>query len=71
VLSDSDIECEETDVTMAVDWEKEEEMGKLSFGELLGKMTNALDTLGGEELDSDATSNSGSESSSSGSLVDD
>jgi len=59
-------------VVMAVDWEKEEEMGKLSFGELLGKMTNALDTVGGEELDSDATSDGySSGTGSTRSLVDD
>ncbi len=38
------------------------------MGELLGKFTNALDTMGGENLDSDADTVS---SSSSESLVDD
>lgn len=70
VLSDSDIECEEADVELAINFEKEEEMAKLSFGELLGKFTNALDTIGGEDLDSDADSDASS-SSSGRSLVDD
>jgi hypothetical protein len=72
-MSDSDIECEESDVKVLVDWEKEEEMSKLRVGELLGKWTNATDTVGGEELDSDATSSGYDSSSSSGtrSLVDD
>ena len=39
-----------------VDWEKEEEMSKWKVGQLLGKWTNATDTVGGEELDSDASS---------------
>lgn len=74
ILSDSDIECEAADVEMAVDFEREEGLSKLSFGELLGKMTNALDTVGGEGLDSDdSDSDSGSVTSSGSdrSLVDD
>jgi len=69
-MSDSDIEDEEADIELAVDFEKEEELAKLSLGELLGKFTNALDTLGGEDLDSDADSDASS-SSGSTSLVDD
>lgn len=72
ILSDSDIECEDADIELAVDFDKEEEMAKLSFGELLGKFTNALDTIGGEDLDSDGYSSDRSRSTaSSGSLADD
>jgi len=72
-MSDSDIECEESDAKVMVDWEKEESMSKLRVGELLGKWTNAIDTVGGEDLDSDATSSgySSSGSASTRSLVDD
>lgn len=68
LMSDSDIENEDVDVELAINFEKEEENAKLGLGELLGKFTNALDTLGGNDLDSDADSVS---SSSSGSLIDD
>lgn len=70
-MSDSDIEDESRDIELAVDFEKEKENAELGLGDMLEKYTNAIDTLGGDDLDSDSDSVSIISSCYSGSLADD
>ena len=62
MVSDSEIEDEEDDLGIEIDYEKEQEKADLGIGELLQKWTNATDTEGGllgalcADIDSDSDS---------------
>jgi len=58
LISHSDIEDEPEDLGIEIDFDKEDENAELSFGELLGKFTNATDTVH-DILSSDDDSSSG------------
>jgi len=69
LTSDSDIEDEPEDLGLEIDFDKEEENAKLNLGELLGKLTNATDTV--HDVFSDDEDSSDDDSDASSSLVSD
>jgi hypothetical protein len=71
MVSDSEIEDEEDDLGIEIDYEKEQEKADLGIGELLQKWTNATDTEGGLLAALYADTDSDSDSYGSISLVDD
>jgi hypothetical protein len=69
LLSDSDIEDEPEDLGLEIDFDKEDVNAKLSLGELLGKFTNATDTV--HDVFTDDEDSSDDDSDGSTSLVSD
>jgi hypothetical protein len=69
LASDSDIEGEPEDLGLEIDFDKEDENAKLNLGELLGKLTNATDTV--HDVFSDSEDSSDDDSDTSSSLVSD
>jgi len=69
LASDSDIEDEPEDLGLEIDFDKEDENAKLNLGELLGKLTNATDTV--HDVFSDSEDSSDDDSDTSSSLVSD
>lgn len=70
LASDSDIEDEPEDLGIEIDFDKEDENAKLGLGELLGKFTNATDTVH-DVFSDDEDSSDDDDSDASSSLVDD
>jgi hypothetical protein len=69
LASDSDIEDEPEDLGIEIDFDKEDENVRLNLGELLGKLTNATDTV--HDVFSDDEDSSDDDSDASSSLISD
>jgi hypothetical protein len=65
LASDSDIEDGPEDLGLEIDFDKEDENARLNLGELLGRLTNATDTVHNVFPDDEDSSDDDSDTSSS------